>query len=320
MKMVWQGFTLRAYGVTHRRSAGRNPSGIPSTTAAISRRVAPVSSSFPSQQNLDELFTPPAKCACNLATPWKVRMKIHHFVFAFASAACMTAAYAQSSPVLEVGKFSVAVPGTELPAGWKPLMFKKVERQTRYDLVIDEGTVVSKAVSDAAGSGLTKEIAINSKEYPIVQWRWKVANVLKKSDVTKKAGDDYSARLYIAFAYDPSKVGLFEKVKYETARLIYGRYPPIGAINYIWATREPRGTVAPNPYTDRAMMIVVESGSGALNRWIVEERNVYTDYKQAFKEEPPMISGVAIMTDTDNTGEAATAYYGDITFKKERTL
>jgi hypothetical protein len=29
-----------------------------------------------------------------------------------------------------------------------------------------------------------------------------------------------------------------------------------------------------------------------------------------------MISGVAIMTDTDNTGESATAYYGDITFKK----
>jgi hypothetical protein len=29
-----------------------------------------------------------------------------------------------------------------------------------------------------------------------------------------------------------------------------------------------------------------------------------------------MISGVAIMTDTDNTGESAVAYYGDIIFKK----
>jgi len=29
-----------------------------------------------------------------------------------------------------------------------------------------------------------------------------------------------------------------------------------------------------------------------------------------------MISGIAIMTDTDNTGESATAYYGDIAFKK----
>ena len=29
-----------------------------------------------------------------------------------------------------------------------------------------------------------------------------------------------------------------------------------------------------------------------------------------------MVSGVAIMTDTDNTGESAIAYYGDIVFKK----
>gem|GEM_PF-4103143 len=29
-----------------------------------------------------------------------------------------------------------------------------------------------------------------------------------------------------------------------------------------------------------------------------------------------MISGVAIMTDTDNTSESAIAYYGDIVFRK----
>ena len=63
-------------------------------------------------------------------------------------------------------------------------------------------------------------------------------------------------------------------------------------------------------------MIVVESGPAKLNTWITEERNVYEDYKRAFGEEPPMISGVAIMTDTDNTGESAEAYYGDILFKK----
>jgi hypothetical protein len=74
--------------------------------------------------------------------------------------------------------------------------------------------------------------------------------------------------------------------------------------------------MVPNPYTDRVMMFVVESGTTKLNQWVNEERNVYEDYKKAFGEEPPMISGVAIMTDTDNTGESATAYYGDIFSKK----
>ena len=98
--------------------------------------------------------------------------------------------------------------------------------------------------------------------------------------------------------------------------MLYGEYPPLGAINYIWESKAPIGTVVPNPYTDRVMMFVVESGSAKLNQWAVEERNVYEDYKEAFGEEPPMISGVAIMTDTDNTDESATAYYGDIAFKK----
>jgi hypothetical protein len=50
--------------------------------------------------------------------------------------------------------------------------------------------------------------------------------------------------------------------------------------------------------------------------WVDEERNIYEDYKKAFGEEPPMINGVAIMSDTDNTKEQATAYYGDIVFQK----
>jgi hypothetical protein len=145
-----------------------------------------------------------------------------------------------------------------------------------------------------------------------------VDNILKKGDALTKEGDDYPARIYITFEYDPSKLSFFEKVKYETIKLLYGQYPPLGAINYIWESKAPVGTMVPNPYTDRVMMFVVESGSANVNQWANEERNIYEDYKKAFGEEPPMISGVAIMTNTDNTGELATAYYGEIVLKKMR--
>ena len=223
---------------------------------------------------------------------------------------------AQSQKMIEVGKFSAATLGDTLPPDWKPLTFEKIERHTTYTLVKDNDKVVIKAVAEASASGLTREIKINPKEYPIIQWRWKVTNILKKGDVHRKEGDDYPARIYITFEYDPSKLSFFEKVKYETIKLLYGQYPPLGAINYIWESKAPIGTVVPNPYTDRVKMIVVESGEAKLNQWVNEERNVYEDYKKAFGEESPMISGIAIMTDTDNTGESATAYYGDILFKK----
>jgi hypothetical protein len=120
--------------------------------------------------------------------------------------------------------------------------------------------------------------------------------------VTQKKGDDYPARIYITFEYDPDKLSFFEKTKYQAARLIYGQYPPHAAINYIWESKAPRETIVPNPYTDRVKMIVVESGDEYAGVWREEQRNIYEDYKKAFGEEPPMISGVAIMTDSDNTG------------------
>jgi len=225
---------------------------------------------------------------------------------------------AEPGSVLEVGKFSAEAEGNGPPAGWQPLTFKKIERQTVYKLVKDGESVVVRAVSEASSSGLTREIKIDPRDYPIIQWRWKVANVYKNGDVSKKEGDDYPARIYITFEYDAGKVGILEKATYEAARLLYGRYPPIGAINYIWESRAPKGTIVPNPYTDRVRMVVTESGAERLNTWVTEERNLLEDYKAAFGEEPSLISGVAIMTDTDNTKETATAYYGDILFKKAK--
>lgn len=89
---------------------------------------------------------------------------------------------------------------------------------------------------------------------------------------------------------------------------------PIGALNYIWDGKSPVGTVVDNAFTDFAKMIVVESGPQRIGTWVEEERNVYEDYRLAFGEEPPAISGVAIMSDTDNTKERSVAYYGDIVF------
>lgn len=224
--------------------------------------------------------------------------------------------FAQSDTILEVGKFSTSPEGSALPDGWKPLTFSKVPKHTAYRLVKDGNTVVVKAVSNASASGLMKEIRIDPREYPIVRWRWKVENLLKAADVTTKDGDDYPARLYITFSYDPEKVSFWKKAKYRAGQLIFGDIP-IAAINYIWDAKAPQGLFVDNAYTDFAKMIVVRSGSQGVGTWLEEERNIYEDYRKAFGGEPPMINGVAIMTDTDNTKEAAVAYYGDIVYGKE---
>jgi hypothetical protein len=162
---------------------------------------------------------------------------------------------------------------------------------------------------------LIREVRIDPKSYPVVRWRWKIDNLVKRSDVSRKDGDDYPARLYITFEYDPDKVSWARKLKYQAGRAIFGDIP-IAALNYIWGTRTPVGTIVDNAYTDFARMIVVQSGPERVGMWVEEERNIYDDYRSAFGGEPPMINGVAIMSDTDDTRERATAYYGDIIFMK----
>jgi len=229
----------------------------------------------------------------------------------------VSAFQADSGQPLVVGEFSVATPPGPLPGGWEPLTFKKIKKHTQYSLVKEDGTVVVKAQSSSAASGLIRKIKIDPAEYPVVTWRWKIANILKKGDVTQKSGDDYPARLYITFQYDPAGLSFSEKIKCEAARLFYGEYPPSGATNYIWASKAPKGTIVPNPYTNRSIMIVVQSGTSKLDAWVHEKRNIVADYQKAFGKTPPFISSVAIMTDTDNTKESATAYYGDIVFRKQ---
>ncbi len=214
--------------------------------------------------------------------------------------------------ILELAPFSKSAPGGALPEGWQPQTFKKIDRHTVYELVKDGDATVMKAMANASASGLTKPLDLNLKDFPILEWRWKVANVLTKGNPKSKTGDDYPARIYLTFKYDPARVSAWQRTKYGLAKSIYGSYPPHAGINYIWESKLPVGAIVPNAYTDRLRMIVVESGTARLGEWQSYRRNVYEDYKQAFGEDPPRVSGIAIMTDTDNTGEAATAYYGDI--------
>ena len=87
------------------------------------------------------------------------------------------AVLAESPSVIEVGPFSAETAITPLPAHRKRFNFKNIERHTYYRLVEESGQVVMKAEAKASASCLIRKIAIDPREYPIVQWRWKVRNV-----------------------------------------------------------------------------------------------------------------------------------------------
>jgi len=216
-----------------------------------------------------------------------------------------------------VGNFSDLDPAGGLPGYWEKMTFPKIERQTAYSLIRDNGRTVIRAVSNASASGLIRYYKGPVERYPWIVWQWKIAHVLEKGDVSAKQGDDYAARVYVAFEFSPAGKSWWQRMRHKAANLAAGVKLPGTALNYIWANKAPRETVVSNPYTDQTKMIVLQSGDASAGQWITEKRNLMNDYRTAFGEKPPAIMGIAIMTDTDNTGESTTAYYGDIRLSDE---
>lgn len=206
---------------------------------------------------------------------------------------CCLALLALSSPLraetLLVDDFE-----TGLRPAWES---KSFQGETSYKVVEMAGGHVLAAVSKATASGLVYPLKLDPQRLPYLSWRWKIAATVPGGDARSKATDDYAARVYVIF---PSWI--FFKTR---------------TLNYIWANRLAPESVVANPFTSNAMMIAVESGDGYAGSWRREKRNLVADYRRAFGEDPPQVGAVAIMTDTDNTGTSARAWYDEILFSSE---
>lgn len=211
-----------------------------------------------------------------------------------------------------VGNFSALAPGVKIPETWEAMTFAGINRHTGYTLINDDGRTVVSAHSRNAASGLIRFLRIDPADYPVVQWQWKIDHVLEKGDARTRQGDDYAARIYVAFAFDPDQSSFWERARHKSAAMFSGKEVPGSALNYIWANKAPKNSILTNPYISESMMVVVQTGNTNAGRWIIEERNIAEDYRQAFGRTPPEIIGIGIMTDTDDTGEETMGYYGDI--------
>ena len=209
-----------------------------------------------------------------------------------------------------VASFSNMSPGGSIN-GWETMSLGDAPRSD-YALVRDDGATVVRGRADGSASGLVRRIDLDVNQFPVLTWRWKADNVISGGDIRRRGGDDYPARIYVTFDYDPGDLSFGDRLKYRALRALGYDDIPVRALSYVWANRSGETEIVPNAFTDWVQMVPVRSGSAGLGRWQTERRDVVRDYRAAFGEDPPPISGVAIMTDADNTGGEATAYFGDI--------
>ena len=193
-------------------------------------------------------------------------------------------------------------------ARWQPQSFAKIPRHSRYRAVVFQGRSCLLMESDNSASALVLGQSFDVYQYPGLAWRWRVSNVFVKGDSSRKQGDDYPARLYVMFAYDPARASLGKRLQYQMARTLYGQYPPDSSISYIWDNRPTGAAVITNAYSAEAKMVPIDAGPERVNTWQEHRVDIVRDYHAAFGHDPPATATLAVMSDADNTGESARAW------------
>lgn len=220
------------------------------------------------------------------------------------------AAPAQPTP------FSQSAPGAALPSSWSMQAIPKVAKQTRFDLVRDGDDVVLRARADGSLALLRDRFQLDAAAQPLLTWRWKTSHVIGSADMTRKDGDDYAARLYVFFDRKPAQMTLGERAMFRIGHALYGDLLPGATLCYVWDNRQPVGTMRDSAYTAMMKMIVASSGRAHEGQWVALQRDVAADYRAAFGTAPPPVLGIAVASDTDNTGESTVTWFGDIRFSE----
>jgi len=226
-------------------------------------------------------------------------------------AACVVAGAAAAADAVPCSSRSLAFDLKD--AGWKHQPLSKLKRDTRY-VVTQEGDrrAVLRASADGSASSYVVGLQPAVRMPVTLSWEWKTDALVPGADNRDKSREDAPLRVMVAFDGDVSKLPEDEQSRFKRTERLFGRQPPYAMLMYIWTDQVAVGTVIPSAHTSQVKMLAVASGADGLGSWQAVKRNLVEDYKLAYGAEPGPLLGIAVMTDTDNTGQKAVGEYSGI--------
>ena len=175
---------------------------------------------------------------------------------------------------------------------------RKVKGETTWTLGSNESGEYIRAEAEGVGSGLGKEILIDLNRTPIINITWKIEKDLSGINENSKKGHDYAARVFV--------------VKKTGSTALSNR-----AVNYVFSSNNEIGKYWRSPYTKKSIDYVLSTTKQNLNEWVTVKANVKEHFKLLHDLDVSELSGVAIMTDTDNSKLKAISYYQNIYFSSQ---
>jgi hypothetical protein len=203
-----------------------------------------------------------------------------------ALAAVVLAAPAGAEECVTVDNFSKGTVG-EFPPGWKP---RKDSGRDVYSIQEKDGLRFLHALAKGLGIQAARQHEWDPKAYPMLAWSWRPVEFPAGSDERQSKTNDSAASVYAVFPHSPVSVK---------------------SLKYIWSAVVPVGTRLTSS-GGLTQVLVIRSGTEKKGAWTEERVNVLENYKKFFEEaETPKASGIAVLTDSDDTKSVAQGDYAN---------
>lgn len=206
---------------------------------------------------------------------------------------------------------AAALPPAPTGAGWTHLRIGQ-RKPTQYRFVRHDGRPALQADSDGGDSLVRHALGLSGPALGRLRFSWYVDSHNPIADVGDPQSDDAVVRLILQFDGDRSTFSARDQRLSDLLQALTGEPLPYATLMYVWDPERPVGTVIPHPRSARIRKLVVVSGSEGLGRWMELERDLNADYEQVFGQPPVRLTGLALMTDSNNTGHPSRAWYGPL--------
>jgi Protein of unknown function (DUF3047) len=213
-------------------------------------------------------------------------------------------------------RLAAAVHDLSDPVSWEPWVLHPSKRTTVYENITIDGMKTVRARADRSASGLRYALNLDVSDMTELSWKWRVDSLIEGADLTVGHSEDSPVRIVLAFDGDKGSLPGRDQAFFERVKLFTGQELPYATLMYVWENRKSAETVLINPHTSRVRKIVASSGANGLKTWKSFKRKVAQDYQRAYGTKPGRLIGIALLTDTDNTGEKTQAYYSGLTLTR----
>jgi hypothetical protein len=142
--------------------------------------------------------------------------------------ATVTAVLIATGGTIWVGRFAG---GGAPPAPWRVVQVDTKVKPTTYRMATVAGVNAVEARANDSMALFARPLTIDLAATPVLCWRWLIDAPVARGDMSRKSGDDYAARLYVAFDMPDSALSAGTRLKLGVARRLYGAQVPDAALN-----------------------------------------------------------------------------------------